>query len=306
MEKNLPECWGHRGASAAFPENTLASFEKAIQDGAEGIESDVHVSADNVILMFHDPDLRRTTTSTGLIKELNWYGPDGMQHVRTRKEPSQSIPTFAETVTFLMKPEHRHVTVNIDVKPNNDAQHIFILMNEIITVQEEWETALAPRIVLGMWHPKFIPLAKSILPYCTRSHIGFSIWFARQYFWDDCDSFSLKMPLLSSPEGQQFIQECKKENKKVMVWTVNTPDEMVEACRWGVDAILTDVTKEWLDLRTRLKEDFDGVAAQYSRTFYWSNILYWKPMSWLAHYVVGNRLVKVGGAFDNEEPVTTK
>ncbi|KDN46806.1 hypothetical protein K437DRAFT_268026 [Tilletiaria anomala UBC 951] len=35
----MPECWGHRGASGAFPENTLASFERAVADGAEGIES---------------------------------------------------------------------------------------------------------------------------------------------------------------------------------------------------------------------------------------------------------------------------
>jgi hypothetical protein len=38
-QRALPECWGHRGASAVFPENTLASFEAAMRDGAEGIES---------------------------------------------------------------------------------------------------------------------------------------------------------------------------------------------------------------------------------------------------------------------------
>ncbi|KAF9000216.1 hypothetical protein BDQ17DRAFT_1359825 [Cyathus striatus] len=37
----LPDCWGHRGASSRFPENTLASFEAAMRDGAEGIESGI-------------------------------------------------------------------------------------------------------------------------------------------------------------------------------------------------------------------------------------------------------------------------
>ncbi|KAJ6560725.1 PLC-like phosphodiesterase [Mycena sp. CBHHK59/15] len=45
--KRLPQCWGHRGASVSFPENTIASFEAAIRDGVDGIESDVHVSKDN-------------------------------------------------------------------------------------------------------------------------------------------------------------------------------------------------------------------------------------------------------------------
>ncbi|KAJ8453474.1 hypothetical protein ONZ51_g13578 [Trametes cubensis] len=99
----LPECWGHRGASAAFPENTLASFERAIRDGAEGIESDVHVSLDNVVVMFHDPTLDRTTNGTGNIRDQNWYGPNGMEYLRTTKEPQQPIPTFAQTVELLMK-----------------------------------------------------------------------------------------------------------------------------------------------------------------------------------------------------------
>jgi phosphatidylglycerol phospholipase C len=43
------------------------------------------------------------STITGLIKERNWYGEDGLEHVRTIKEPKQGIPTFAETIALLMK-----------------------------------------------------------------------------------------------------------------------------------------------------------------------------------------------------------
>lgn len=48
-------------------------------------------------------DLTRTTNSTGKIKERNWHGEDGMQHIRTKKEPIQPIPTFIETVELLMR-----------------------------------------------------------------------------------------------------------------------------------------------------------------------------------------------------------
>lgn len=47
--------------------------------------------------------LQRTTNSSGQIKEREWYGEKGMQHVRTTKEPRQAIPTFAETVALLMR-----------------------------------------------------------------------------------------------------------------------------------------------------------------------------------------------------------
>ena len=56
---NLPLIIAHRGASAFAPENTLAAFRKAIEDGAEGIEFDVRLSKDGEAVVFHDADLKR-------------------------------------------------------------------------------------------------------------------------------------------------------------------------------------------------------------------------------------------------------
>jgi phosphatidylglycerol phospholipase C len=70
----MPECWGHRGASASFPENTCKSFIEACKAGADGIETDIHITADNVLVMFHDPELSRTTDGTGRIHDQPWAG----------------------------------------------------------------------------------------------------------------------------------------------------------------------------------------------------------------------------------------
>jgi glycerophosphoryl diester phosphodiesterase len=61
---------GHRGASARAPENTLPSFELALADGAEALEFDVHVSADGVPIVVHDPTLDRTTDASGAVAAL--------------------------------------------------------------------------------------------------------------------------------------------------------------------------------------------------------------------------------------------
>ncbi|THH18212.1 hypothetical protein EW146_g2729, partial [Bondarzewia mesenterica] len=310
MSRVLPECWGHRGASAAFPENTLASFDAAIRDGAEGIESDVHVSIDDVVVMFHDPSL---------IREKNWHGEDGMEHVRTTKQPKQSIPTFAETVSLLMKPENHHVKFNVDIKVYNDPQRLFSLMHTVISSQPDWETLLAPRIILGLWHPRFIGPAKQYMPYCCRSYIGLSIDIARKYFWDHCDAFSMWFPSLSTIDGERFRRECKKSGKQLMVWTVNEPAQMMEAstfvsfgqskdsfgmgqaARWGVDAILTDVTKTWLNMRTELGIDYDKVGSQYNRTFLWMAPMYYSAVQYGLSVVVKRRLECVAGSFDIAE-----
>ena len=103
------------------------------------------------------------------------------------------------------QPENRHATFNVDVKVFSEPLHLFTLMHEVISAQPNWETDLAPRILLGLWHPRFIPQAKAILPYCRRSYIGISTNVARTYFWDACDAFSINFATLASWEGQRCV-----------------------------------------------------------------------------------------------------
>ncbi|KAH9948787.1 PLC-like phosphodiesterase [Amylocystis lapponica] len=284
--KSMPECWGHRGASAAYPENTLASFEAAMRDGAEGIESDVHVSADDVVVMFHDQSLDRTTNGKGLIREKQWYGQDGMEHLRTVKVPQQSIPTFAETVALLMKPENRHVKFNVDVKVQNTPERLFRLMHTIISAQ-----------------PDFIPHAKAHVPYLRRGHIGDSIERARKYFWDSCEVFSIRFATLTVAEGEKFRRDCKKAGKQVMVWTVNDPVQMVEAVRMDVDVILTDVTRTWLDLRAAMQVDYDKIAARHSRMFLWTSLQYYTAWQYRLSWLSGKTLEMFAGPFTVQDVV---
>ncbi|KAK7062204.1 GP-PDE domain-containing protein, partial [Favolaschia claudopus] len=312
--RTLPDCWGHRGASARFPENTIASFEAAIRDGAEGIESGIpslfyrarrrpfqtfmSLAIMSSSCFTTQVQLERTTNSTGKIREREWYGADGMEHVRTTKQPHQAIPTFAETVELLMRPENQHANFNVDVKVQNDPARLFKLMHETISSHPNWETVLAPRILLGLWHPSFLGSAKEQLPYCRRSYIGNSPAIARKFFWNDCEVFSIAFAALTSTDGERFRQECKAGGKKVMVWTVNEPDHMMEAVRWGVDVILTDVTRVWLDLRAALHSDYETNAARHSRFFLWTSIRFYPPVRFIRAVVNRERLESIAGPFD--------
>lgn len=250
----LPECWGHRGASDAFPENTMASFDAAVRDGADGIETDVHITQDDVIVMFHDSVLGRTTNGSGNIADQPYAG--GIDQVRTVEQPVQKIPTFNELCDFLMRPENRHVKANIDVKPDNQPERLFRLMKHVVSQHDSYETDLAPRLVLGLWHPKFIAPAIAHVPDLRRIHIGGSPSKARKYFWDGCDGFSMSFASLVGAEGQRFLRDAQADGKDVLVWTVNRPDEMVEATHWGVKAVLTDNTDLFQRLRHEMEHDF--------------------------------------------------
>ena len=90
---------GHRGYSGAYPENTLLSFQKAIEYKADGVELDVHLSKDGEMVVCHDEDMYRTYGKHALIKdetlnEMREYASMG-QRIPTLKEVFEILPTSA-------------------------------------------------------------------------------------------------------------------------------------------------------------------------------------------------------------------
>jgi|ECHhosMinimDraft_1075155.scaffolds.fasta_scaffold01817_2 glycerophosphoryl diester phosphodiesterase len=67
-----PEIWGHRGARGLAPENTIPSFQLALQLGVDGVELDVHLSKDGELVVMHDDRVDRTTNGEGFIRDLTW------------------------------------------------------------------------------------------------------------------------------------------------------------------------------------------------------------------------------------------
>ena len=62
--------YAHRGGAALRPENTIASFDNGLSLGADGLELDVHLSRDGVVVVHHDPTLERTTSGRGKVSAL--------------------------------------------------------------------------------------------------------------------------------------------------------------------------------------------------------------------------------------------
>jgi len=67
-----PLLLGHRGASAEAPENTIRAFERAMQDGADGVELDVMRCKTGEVVVFHDDDLQRLCGVPGAVREQTW------------------------------------------------------------------------------------------------------------------------------------------------------------------------------------------------------------------------------------------
>jgi len=113
--------FGHRGASGLAPENTLASFAKAVEFGVHGVELDVHASADGEVVVIHDERVDRTTNGRGLVRELPL---DALR--RLDAGGGERIPTLGEVLGAL--PEH--VVANVELKAAGCAEAVAKVLAE--------------------------------------------------------------------------------------------------------------------------------------------------------------------------------
>jgi glycerophosphoryl diester phosphodiesterase len=103
-----PAIIAHRGASHYAPENTLAAFRLAVEQGADGVELDVRLSADRHLIVIHDASVSHTTSGRGWVANLALNGLQGLDAGHGEK-----IPTLDEVFETLGK----QFFINVELKP---------------------------------------------------------------------------------------------------------------------------------------------------------------------------------------------
>jgi glycerophosphoryl diester phosphodiesterase len=99
-ELKRPLIMAHRGASAILPENTLTAFQRAIADGADVLETDLHFTRDDEIVLIHDDTLDRTVEAMGLIRDftLSEIKQFKIRQPPSRKNGIERVPTLKELI----------------------------------------------------------------------------------------------------------------------------------------------------------------------------------------------------------------
>jgi len=164
----LASSWlfAHRGASLDAPENTLAAFRLALLQGADGIELDVHLSADGIPVVIHDSTLDRTTDRSGAVRDLTAadivVAVADRGHARPRTQLARwlpdevRVPTLAEVVAW--RPAGFGLVVEIkdpsaprpviEVLPDSAAPSTRVISFDLATIDEV--RRLAPSLSTGL------------------------------------------------------------------------------------------------------------------------------------------------------------
>ncbi|KAF2014944.1 tubulin-domain-containing protein [Aaosphaeria arxii CBS 175.79] len=245
--KRKPQAIAHRGYKAQFPENTLGAFKGAVEVGAEALETDLHISKDGVVVLSHDKDLKRCFGRQEKIIDCDW---EFLSKLKTLKEPHQSMPRLLDLLEYLAEPGKEEIWLLLDIKLDNDPEDIMrLIASTVESVRPSPNKPWSSRIVLGIWAAKYLPLCSRHLPGFPITHIGFSILYASRFFSVPNVSFNLLQGIIMTPWGKAFLKKAQCEKRPVFAWTVNEERRMRWDIRHGLDGVITDDPKLFLEVR---------------------------------------------------------
>lgn len=230
-----PAIFAHRGASAHAPENTLAAFEMALAENADGIELDVKLSADGHVVVIHDMTVDRTTSAHGRVKDLSLADLRtlGAGSFFSEKFQSEKIPTLEEVFETVGKRTFINVELTNYNSPRDDLVESVCMLVKKFGLQE--------RVMFSSFFASNLSKARSILPEVPRGLLAFNgllgAW-ARSFGFA-FGTYQALHPNLTDTTRQQ-MQRVHRLNRRVHVWTVNAAEDMRRLFNWGVDGIFTD------------------------------------------------------------------
>ncbi|MBL6931301.1 MAG: glycerophosphodiester phosphodiesterase [Rhodospirillales bacterium] len=230
-----PRIIGHRGACGHAPENTLASIRKAAELGAEWVEFDTMLSADNRVAIFHDETLKRTTGTHGNVAETNW---DSLQSLDAGSWfddafRGENIPLLSEVIQLL---EELEMGAVVEIKPSrgHDIQTAHLCAN---IVKDTWPRSL-PTPILSSFSEQALMTAREQAPDIPRA---LNMWRSLDGWQErlqqlDCEALHCQHDLLDEAQSTAILAV----GYDLRCFTVNEPARAHELFNWGVSSIFTD------------------------------------------------------------------
>lgn len=249
LSRKRPLVIGHRGTAGTVPENTLESFKQAVLDGADMLECDVRLSADNEVIIIHDQTLDRTTNGSGLVASMTLsqikkldagyrFTTDGGKTFPFRGKGIR-VSTLAELLRELPA-----VPLNLELKVES-----VVLVGRCVDLLRTYGRLKDVTLVFANASTRLARLTRRLAPDAITGHskrecMRFVVLARlRQH-----RLFKPRGPYLHVPVRRRrinvltakLVAAAHKLGMEVHAWTVNDEPEMRRCLALGVDALFTD------------------------------------------------------------------
>ncbi|WP_180968111.1 glycerophosphodiester phosphodiesterase [Cytobacillus massiliigabonensis] len=251
----MTKIYGHRGAKGSYPENTLLSFKKAIDQGVDGLEIDVHLTKDGEVVVIHDETLDRTTNGTGWIKQMTLEeirqvsAGSSFTHFPEYDESwdMEKVPTLQEVLELIAPYQ---IELNIELKTYAVAYKG--IEEKVQSIVEKYGNGR--KVVYSSFHLPSLLRMKKVIP---DAHISWllneEISLPGDYIETlDLDALHLNKNIVL-PRTNVIYKPMNLIGlyENVRVWTVNEPAQILQLLELQVNAIITDFPERVIPLRNK-------------------------------------------------------
>ena len=243
-----PRVFAHRGASGAYPENTLASFREAVRIGVDVIETDVHFTRDHRFVVAHDGELGRICDGSGAVEDYTLaelkkfdagygFSTDG-GHSHPFRGKGLTLISLEELLE-----EFPRQRFNIDLKAKNPAQVPYYC--ELVE-----KCGAVHRVLTASEHSDNTRPVRARFPeMATSFSMSEALWYyfmfrsGLLYFRKHFPADVLQIPEFFGPSrvvSETFVEQAHRKGLRVHVWTINDEQGMRRIYNTGADAVMSD------------------------------------------------------------------
>jgi glycerophosphoryl diester phosphodiesterase len=246
-----PQVVAHRGASHENAEHTLRAYIAALDDGAEGLECDVRLTADGHLVCVHDRDTRRTSSKPGIVSTMELADLDQLDFASWKNPWSElddeapELDVDLDRVLTLRKlletaaDYHRRVEIAIETK--HPTRYGGLVERRVVDMLRDfgWAGPGSPaRIMSFSWtalqRVERLAPGLPVVMLIERAHH----WkMLRRVIGDD---WIVGPGIEELVEHPKFARKMVESGHPVHVWTVNTPRELELCVELGVDVVISD------------------------------------------------------------------
>ena len=232
----------HRGSNRIAPQNTLPAFRQSILYGADGFETDVHLSADGVPVICHNYAVDKTSDGKGeitsmFLEDLKELDFGGSFHHSYRGTP---LPTLEEFLCLCEKGNLK--IINIEIKPPKNKQYDVVEK----TIEAVKVHGLFDKLIISSFDPDAVVFAKDIDETCKTAFLYCPDKIKSWKYFKSAVNFAkgIGVEALHPHKAyitKKYVEEAHEAGFMVNPWTINSEREIRHCLDCGVDSVITDV-----------------------------------------------------------------